>query len=233
MRKVFLILLIVLILVPIAQSKEYYADVNIEVEDTGLISIQGITNHPNLRAQDTSEYTSKTGNYWILNITINDVFSDYVYSLKLPEGSVINYIKSTDKIGIKNINNRILIDGVGRNESLLILVQYSISPQSNQFQFILIIPVLIFVLGLFYWFKIRKKRKPKKYNLDLLTERQKMILKTLEKHKKPVSQKTIEREVDMPKSSLSRNIDSLIKKGIIKKERRGMTNMIYFSKENE
>lgn len=65
------------------------------------------------------------------------------------------------------------------------------------------------------------------YEKELLPDRQRKIVELLEKYNRPVTQKLLEKEMGIPKSSLSRNIDSLAIRGIIKKENKGMTNVLY------
>jgi uncharacterized membrane protein len=216
-----------------AESQAYYADVEITVGDNGLVSISGITNHPGLRVTEASEYTSKSGPYWLLNITIDDLFSDFVYTLRLPAGSVVNYLKSDSSIGIRQDGQGIIVEGQGRNKPFVLIVQYSIFPIEAEFPYlILLLPVVAVVI--FYWHvRMRKSRSPgrEKYRPELLTERQLRIVRLLEEKGSPVSQKVMERKLGIPKASLSRNIDSLVRKGVISKERKGMSNIIYFSEE--
>ena len=213
------------------ESQQYYADVDITVEDNGLVSVSGITNHPGLKVTDASEYTSKSGQYWILNITISDVFSDFVYSLRLPEGSVVNYLKSESSIGIRHDWQGMVIEGEGRNEPFVIIVQYSISPLEAEFPYlVLLLPVAAVVVAV-YWNARARKPARKRYRPELLTERQLSVVRLLEREGRPVTQKVMERELGIPKASLSRNIDSLVRKGVISRERKGMSNVIYFAEK--
>jgi uncharacterized membrane protein len=58
-----------------------------------------------------------------------------------------------------------------------------------------------------------------------LTERQKEIVNLVSKNKR-ITQKGLQDKLNMPKSSLSRNVESLVKKRILKKEQKGMSNLI-------
>ena len=69
------------------------------------------------------------------------------------------------------------------------------------------------------------------YNKDMLPERQRQIVEIIERNKGPVPQKRLETEIGIPKSSMSRNIDSLTRKGIIRKEGKGMSNVICLNDE--
>lgn len=76
-------------------------------------------------------------------------------------------------------------------------------------------------------------KKKRKYNIDYnkLNERQKDIVSFLIKRKGECLQVEIERGLKLPKSSLSRNINSLIKKEIIIKNNVGMSNKISLCKK--
>ena len=75
----------------------YYADIDIQVDNVGIVTITGKTNHPELLVQNSALYTYKKQSYWLLNITYREVFSDFLYTVTLPQGSIINYIKSSSK----------------------------------------------------------------------------------------------------------------------------------------
>ena len=81
----FLFCFLLLALVQVS-AQGYYADVVMDVSDAGTVFISGTTNHPALDVPRSDEFTSKHGKYWLLSIDLNGVFSDYVFSLKLPLG---------------------------------------------------------------------------------------------------------------------------------------------------
>lgn len=60
---------------------------------------------------------------------------------------------------------------------------------------------------------------------ELFTERQLAILDYLASHG-VVTQAELEKKLKLPKSSLSRNVDTLARKGVIFKEQRGMSNVV-------
>jgi len=88
-------LILILLFLPIVYAQDYYADIEINVDDAGFVTINGQTNHPNLLIENSPIYTSKKQDYWLLNITLNEEFSEYVYSVDLPTSASINYIKSS------------------------------------------------------------------------------------------------------------------------------------------
>ena len=102
LNKFFLIFfLFILILSSVSAESDYYADITIDVDLSGFVTIEGVTNYPDLLIKNTEVYTVKKQSYWLLNITKEEIFSDFVYVLTLPESSSINYIKSSGSIRIE------------------------------------------------------------------------------------------------------------------------------------
>jgi uncharacterized membrane protein len=60
-----------------------------------------------------------------------------------------------------------------------------------------------------------------------------MIVETIQKNKGSITQAKLEKSLEIPKSSLSRNIESLVRKNILVKESKGMTNLIMIKPEKE
>lgn len=246
-RKKFLIMrLLIVFTIPLPLTvlysyavTSYYADVDIEVDNAGISAITGTTNHPQLQTGTSENFTSKQGSFWLLNVSVKETFSVYVYSIKLPENAVINYLKTSSQVRIQIDSGKLTIHGTGENEAFSLLVQYSISPKKRSY-YLVVYGVTVLLLGLVYYvIKQRKKLSIikevssvvplPKYNPATLTERQRLIVELLKKSKNPVTQKTLENELKLPKSALSRNIESLVRKGILKKEKKGISNIISFN----
>jgi len=232
---------------PSIYAQEYYADITIEVDPSGFITINGITNHPDLLANDTQIYTSKKQSYWLLNITKEEVFSDFVYALTLPKDSSINYIKSSGFIRIEENQGNLLVKGFGENESFSIIVQYQTERlpeegeiiQLNSMHIILAISIIILTIILVIMFvkgkkdnRTVEKQEQAEINQDFkgLNERQKQIMKLLMERKIPLTQTDIQKELNIPKASVSRNIHRLERRGLIEKEQIGMSNLIRLKK---
>ncbi|MBN1923207.1 MAG: hypothetical protein JW791_00420 [Nanoarchaeota archaeon] len=224
MNKKFLLLFL---LTPLVFAADYYADVSIVVDNNGLVSISGLTNHPILNTVESSDFTTFGNNYWLLNITLLDVFSNYVYEITLPEGAVINYINTPDIMSISHDNGNMIITAIGNDEPFKAVVQYSVRQSFNYFQLLWFLVIPLAVIAYFYLKK--SKKRAKKIDYFLLTERQASIMRIVEKKKK-VTQKQLENILNLPKSALSRNIESLIRKDLIVKERKGLTNVIMVKK---
>jgi uncharacterized membrane protein len=245
---IFVIFLIILT-IPIVYAEDYYADVEITVDNAGFVTIDGITNHPDLLINNTELYTSKKQSYWLLNITREDIFSDIVYTVTLPIGSSINYVKTSGFMRIQEEQGKLTIFGFGQNKSFSIVVQYQVGKPADTIQtfdfssFLLIINISLIILIVIYFVNksLWKKKENKKIMTDLddiktefslkgLSDRQKKIIDLLIQKKGPLSQSIIQKELDIPKAAVSRNINSLELKGLIEKEKIGMSNLIRLKK---
>ena len=67
--------------------------------------------------------------------------------------------------------------------------------------------------------------------LSVLKKDEKMVLECLIKRKGECKQRQIVRETDFSKAKVSRILMDLEKRGVIKKERRGRTNIVQLKKE--
>jgi len=243
---ILLLSFLLIIFEPSFQAAEFYADLTIRVDPSGFVTIEGVTNYQNLTIQNTEQYTSKQQSYWLLNITKTETFSEFVYDLLLPKGSSINYIKTSGSIRIEENLGGLLIKGFGENESLSILIQYQTEKQDESFLqenmiFILLLTAILLVsLLIIYFYSKEKKTKEStpvtatrapQINLKGLNIRQQQILHLLQEKNVPMTQTDIQKELRIPKASVSRNIHGLERKGLIEKEQIGMSNLIRLKKQ--
>ncbi len=244
-KKIFFLSLLLILLIFICMTsisaENYYADLSIEVDSSGFVTIDGITNHPDLLIKNTEIYTLKKQSYWLLNITKEDVFSDFVYVLTLPKESSINYIKSSGFISIEEEKGNLLVKGFGENETFSILVQYQTEKLSeNQLMefdliFVILLISIIILIIILVWFIIKEKIKIKQPESNFndfrgLNNRQKEIMNLLYDKNVPLTQTEIQKELNIPKAAVSRNIRGLELKGLIEKEQIGMSNLIRIKK---
>lgn len=224
------------------QADNYYADISIDVDSSGFVTIDGITNHPDLLVKNSEIYTSKKQSYWLLNITKEDVFSDFIYILTLPEKSSINYIKSSGFISIEEDEGNLVVKGFGENESFSILVQYQTEKVSQysllefDLVFVILMIMIIILIIMLAVFVLKDKIKVKNsennvYYFNGLNTRQKEIMNLLIDKKVPLTQTEIQKELNIPKAAVSRNIRRLEIKGLIEKEQIGMSNLIRIKKQ--
>jgi uncharacterized membrane protein len=224
---------------------DYYADLSITVDFSGFVTIEGLTNYPNLTIQNTEKYTSKQQSVWLLNITKQEMFSEFVYDLTLPKGSSISYIKSSGSIRIEESLGNLIVRGFGENESLSIIIQYQTEKRENfpllentvyLLLLLAIVIVSIFILILFLKGKKIKGIQPTANtkeplgDMNGLNHRQKQIMKLLHEKNTPLTQTDLQKELQIPKASISRNVRGLERKGLIEKEQIGISNLIRLKK---
>jgi len=243
----FLLLFLMIVWVPSYGAADFYADISIDVDSSGFVTLQGVTNYPDLLINNTPMYTIKKQGNWILNITKDTVFSDFIYELLLPKGASINYIKSSGFLRIEEHEGRLVVNGVGENETFTLIIQYQIeklvgdagiSEKDAVSLFLIIIIVILLILLMVFYLKKRKKNitntVPKEdapdNDLKGLNKRQKEIIKLLRERKLPLTQTEIQKELGIPKAAVSRNIHSLEMKWFIEKEQIGMSNLIRLKK---
>jgi uncharacterized membrane protein len=126
-----------------------------------------------------------------------------------------------------------------------VVVQYNVKKTSstinNEF-IIFIIPIfIIFIIILF--FILNKFKKPVKkdstntddttvgYSFKGLSERQKDIMKLLIEEKRSMTQTEIQKQLNIPKSAVSRNVSALELKDLVEKETIGMSNLIRLKRQ--
>ncbi|MCX6671897.1 MAG: MarR family transcriptional regulator [Euryarchaeota archaeon] len=244
--KVFLFVTLLFIItpltVPLLHAQTYYADLSITVDPSGFITIEGPTNYPNLTIINTQNYTSKQHSLWLLNITKPEIFSQLIYTVTLPRGSTINYIKASGFTGIKEDQGRLIVRGFGENESLSILIQYQTEKIEDVFfqetivYSVLFSLILLVCILLVYFYRKEKKTKPSEIKIEPpgdwkgLNHRQKQIMQLLTERNIPLTQTDLQKELLIPKASISRNIRGLEKRGLIEKESIGMSNLIRLKK---
>lgn len=230
MRKLALLLIFTIL---INSAFALYGDITFNVKDTGEVSITGKTDY-DLFQGTTNSLTSKERNIWYLNIT-SPVFDNYEYLIKLPKYSAINYITANNKFVIGEKDGVVAITGSGIKKQLNVFIEYSIEKEETIFDEPLMTAglVLLVVIGLIIFIIKRKKpvkrkkltRTKSSINRELYTERQLLILDYLTKHGS-VTQAELEKELKIPKASLSRNIKTLVQKGVIFSETKGMSNIV-------
>jgi uncharacterized membrane protein len=231
-------------------AEDYYADIAIYVDDSGYITIDGITNHPDLLVENTEKYTYKKQSYWLLNISKEEIFSNYIFRLTLPEDSSINYIKTSGTIRIEEDLGNLIIKGFGENKSFSVVVQYQTKKSAKNTEVLdidttVLIIALLLIITIFLIFilitkiigkHMEKGGIPSKeihgFNLNGLTKRQKKIMELLIERNRPLTQTEIQQELKFPKAAISRNIHSLEIKGLIEIEKIGMSNLIKVKKND-
>lgn len=231
-------------------STEYYADVEIFVDETGKTSILGKTNYDDLIVSNSQKFTSKNGELWIFNLSVSEEFSNFIFELNLPSSAQTNYIKTTPNFRIaKGDDDNIKIIGTGENRELNILVQYSFEDLDNvddePFSYLgyywsfFILGGVVFLVWIFRGVKFGVSKiseeiselESEKLDLDSLNlnDRQKEIIDILKEHGK-ISQKNLTKMMNIPKASVSRNVQSLSSRGVVEVSKSGITNFVSLKK---
>jgi uncharacterized membrane protein len=217
-----------------------YADLTFDIAETGVVTTSGVTDAASLPLGESSVYTAKKGEYWTFNVTSAEVLETFVYEVRLPEGAAINYLNGKGA-RITTDNGAVVVKGAGENAPLAVTVQYSITgAQKNRFGWIPLV-VLLLLLGAL-WFvlrgqKIRMKRERKTLAatkiqaqtpsyLEGIPARQQAIVQLLRGAGGTLTQRQIELTLKLPKSSVSRNVEALRRRGIVEKAQLGMTNTV-------
>lgn len=218
------ILIILIICVVHVVSAEYYADVKIEVYDNGLVEIKGDSNHPLLQEGIYDNLTSKDNGYWILNISTNEIFLEYSYELSLPKNVNINYL------GVRQIDSfvdegNLHISGSVTDKPFAIIIQYKQGLFESSFLWLYGL-LLMFLIGIFIYLFIKKRKHIQRYSKNEFSEREFLIIQLLQKNNGSMTQSGLEKKTNLPKASLHRNISSLERKNVIGKNQAGMTNKI-------
>lgn len=223
-----------------ASAETYYADININVMENGNAVIEGISNHPMLLPGTYPDYTSKEKTVWTLNISPSGIFSEYLVEISFPPDAEVKYLKLPSILSIREEAGSVIVTSSGSDSELFILAQYQIkSSRETADYFTLIAAALLTasVLLVVYWLFFLRKPSGKEnatnlhYNPDALTERQKQIMDIVVRNNGSITQSQLQKLTCLPKASLSRNVDGLIRKGILTKEEKGMTNLICMRKE--
>lgn len=230
-----------------AFASTYYADMTVDLDSAGTAQVSGVTNHPFLVPQITQNWTTKSGSVWLFNVTLpaGDVFSDYVYAIKLPPQAEISYVKA-DSVRITSDGERIVVSGSGRDGPLSVLIQYrTIDGKYGDYSrfFYIAAAFLVLTAGAYMFLGRDTRKKPSMHNAGenpgephsmrafrkyegMLTGRQKDIIKVLAEEGKPVNQAALCQKLGLPKSSVSRNVSTLADLGVLEKKRVGMSTFI-------
>jgi len=226
------VLLIFVFSVSFSSAQNYYADITVIIDKDGSVDISGPTNYLNLFSiKDNKSFTVKNEKFWTINLTTSEKFSQYIMNVEFPESTSLNYLEASNVLSIKEEGGKLIVTIIGDSEPIHFMAQYSYEETKSigSLSFILIALGIIIICSLIAYY--RKTNISKKINFDNLTDRQTMIVKELDKNKGKITQKKLEKILNIPKASLSRNIDSLVKKNIILKDKKGLTNILRLNYE--
>jgi len=203
-------------------SAAYTADVTIDVFKDGTVKISGESNHELLQNRVYDTLTTKEGSYWVLNLTTEEVFSEYKYEINLPKNTKINYL-GVYSVDTFEEENGFKLKGTVKNKPFKVVIQYKQKIVSINYIYPSLIILLIIIVLIYIKYPIKRKRK---YSKDKFSEREYLIIKCLQKNKCILTQGELEKQTKLPKASLHRTLRSLELKKIIEKSKAGMSNKI-------
>ncbi len=224
MKKTLLCAIFILTLIQLACAQDYYADLDINIDKYDLVTITGQTDYPDILTEHSEQHISKIKGVRTFKLETADQFSEYIAKINLPNGASISRIESPGTYRIENKLGKLSIITFGENQPLSITVEYTVSKASNLYGLYIIL--ILSVATAAYFLIKRSPRKKTKPDFKGLTYRQKQIMQLLIEKNKPLTQTDLEQELKLPKSSISRNIQTLELKGKIEKEKVGMSNKI-------
>ena len=62
----------------------FYADTTFYVDGVGSVSVQGSSNHPEIAPGAYENLTSSSNGFAVFSVSINESFSDYLFTVDLP-----------------------------------------------------------------------------------------------------------------------------------------------------
>ncbi len=228
MKRAFFILLLLANLA----CAQYYADVSFDIGEDGSVDISGTSNHPGLVVSHRTDLTSKAGSNWVFNMSLptDERFSDIVYEVILPAGAEINYAKTKGQFRISADGGRMAVSGTSSDTEMSIIIQYRIGQVKSIMDWAPYGVLFLFFVILALFVIKRRKITSNEMPHDL-TERQKQILEYVRRSSESVTQTQVGEALGLAKSSVSRNVDTLLKKGYIVKESIGMSSYLSVKKE--
>ena len=212
-----------------------YIYAEMEILDNGVISVNGESNIDleieGLRFLDnkisgkTQMLTSKSRDTWNLNLDFKETYSDVFITIYFPENTrSIKNINSDLNSNI-NLGNRISIEIKDYNKPVVFSVDYSIEGRKSK-SWIIILVLSLIILALSFLLVRKRKKEIKKLDilLPVLNEKERDIVRLL--MKKPMRQKNIRKNLDIPKASFSRYMINLENKKIIIREGEGKNKLV-------
>ncbi len=165
---------------------------------------------------------------WKENISTED----FLFILKLPEQSTLLeqqlLIPEPERIYFDGRRTVLLWEEKSFEEMLSISVLYQEKTLSFPW-YLLSIPLILLILALYLW----KGRKKDIFVSGALLENEKKLLTILKENNKQLWQKQLELKSGLSKVKLSRLIQSMEKRGIVRKEPYGASNIIHLVEENK
>ena len=215
MKRLVPYVIILLLFLPIG-SGQYYADVTIYLEEN-TARIEGDSNHPLFEEREITIENSH------LTLQTNDTFTDYIYTVYSSSTIEILEVNTTATTRISPTASGLQIKGVATNKPFNLSIQYTVNDAKNAFSYWWLLLISTIIAGFPYY--IYNKKDAEHTIPSDVSERQKQILEYINDNGS-VTQQDISQALNIPKSSVSRNIKSLEKQGYILVSSTGNSNTI-------
>ncbi len=227
------------------------ADCRIQTEmlETDVVCIMEASNRTVvIISYDSEQKVSKRDSYFLFTDSfkmIDDVVNIPIL-LKLPEGTglrepVENSYSPQDALigsdGRRTIINWQLND-LKKEERVDVSVAFEKIGGGNiiisefPFQFFIVIIIIVFV-GILFFYNFYWKQKTVKIILPVLKKDEKIIYNTIIKHGDGVNQKIIVKDSGYSKAKVSKVLNSLKERGLVRLERIGRKNKVYIERNIE
>jgi len=197
-----------------------------------------------LMEYDSKEYTKRVSNYYIFSdlykIPIDS--KNIIVTIKLPEGTGLiknNEALSPSNASIGSDGRRTIIswqkDDLKKGDSFEVSIAFEkIGEVQAAFPFeIILVTILITFSGLGLFYQFYWKARNVKLILPVLKKDEKIIFNTIIKHGNGVNQKIIVKDSGYSKAKVSKVLNSLKERGLVKLERIGRSNKVHIEKNFE
>ncbi len=194
----------------------------LNLDGTARIDSQGFSyiNIPGYPSQ-SSNYTTKIGDNWYFDLNEMQEYQNVNIAVYVPQNAVLKSVETNLAYTI-GYDSAIVLQFSGKNVTPRIEVRYVIeTTPAHDYSFIILLGAVIIILCAAIAVTYFKTRKEKDKVLSVLNERERQVIITLRELKGKAKQSKLRRVTGLPKSTLSRTIKNLEKKGLIVRDGEG------------
>jgi uncharacterized membrane protein len=184
------------------------------------VNIPGLVFENNRLAGTTNQLLTLKGGIWTLDLSLQE-YDDIFIEIHLPKNLVsIRSVEGVDNI-IDIEEKTVTIADSGK---LDFKMSYILREQKNHSWFYWLITIVVLVCGFAVYKKITKRKERFQNILPMINEKEQQIIDLL--MKKPMRQKELRNQLNLPKASFSRYMVNLEKKKLILREGEGKNKLV-------
>ena len=233
MKRVIIILLGIILFISLVNASYFSAE--FYIKENGYVIVDGSTDiNPEIEEiefignkiiGETQELTSKQGGVWDFALNFGDYesidiiihFPDEVKSITNIQTQLENSVNFGDEVSISILDN---------NKPIALSVDYEIESSNSSLDYLFYIILVLVIIALISYILLKKRNTLKKMDvlMPLLNENEEKIVNLL--MKKPMRQKEIRKQLEIPKASFARYMINLEKKKIITREGEGKNKIV-------